>query len=105
MQALRGRTASLEVALGEALEEMAGERGAHNAELAELKAAVGEMDKALLARTVAISAKEQEHRACMRHVSCACAEMEKTGAEVEEALASTIQSLAGRNEVDGQAYV
>ena len=41
----------------------------------------------------------------MRHVSYACAEMEKTGAEVEEALASTIQSLAGRNQVDGQAYV
>ena len=71
----------------------------------ELKAAVGEMDKALLARTVAGSAMEQEHRACMRHVSYACAEMEKTGAEVEEALASTIQSLAGRNQVDGQAYV
>ena len=73
--------------------------------LQQRQAAVGEMDKALLARTVAGSAMEQEHRACMRHVSYACAEMEKTGAEVEEALASTIQSLAGRNQVDGQAYV
>ena len=80
-------------------------------EVGELAAAAAaaagerEMDKALLARTVAGSAMEQEHRACMRHVSYACAEMEKTGAEVEEALASTIQSLAGRNQVDGQAYV
>ena len=66
-------------------------------EVTSLASEVGE-----LAAAAAAAAGE---RACMRHVSYACAEMEKTGAEVEEALASTIQSLAGRNQVDGQAYV